>query len=99
MTVTNEQVLNCPMHFGGTGAETIYDFFILCAIALWDEGECFSGKRPLGNSDWYTDIILSMAKEGLIKLWGSVDDYWVSDADEDLAVKAVEAAFQSLLTK
>lgn len=27
-----------------------------CLIAVVNEGEDFSGKRPLGNSDWFGDL-------------------------------------------
>ncbi len=35
-------------------------------IRLWEQGESFSGKRPLGNSGWQSQIIESLIEAGLI---------------------------------
>lgn len=36
-----------------------------CFWALFDEGEGFSGKRPLGNSGWLGDLIECLEGYGL----------------------------------
>lgn len=66
------QVLDCPMvHPNDADAETVGEFLSTLLIALWDEGECFSGKRPLGNSDWQWQVLGSLVKGGLVK--GTID--------------------------
>ena len=40
---------------------------------LWEEQECFSGKRPFGNSGWDHDLYGPLAKAGLIDL-GPLDE-------------------------
>lgn len=46
----------------------------LCDLlqTVWSEGECFSGKRPWGNSGWEYDIYNSLAKAGVIP--GELDE-------------------------
>lgn len=39
------------LHIDGEEMSLCY-FFRKAMIALWEQGECFSGKRPLGNSGW-----------------------------------------------
>ena len=33
-------------------------------LALWEEGEGFSGKRPLGDSGWWGGIVDALEAEG-----------------------------------
>lgn len=35
---------------------TVREFLKACLSALIDEGEAFSGKRPLGNSGWEAEL-------------------------------------------
>lgn len=51
LTFPDEDVDGNPM-FIDCEAETIRDYFKELLSKLWEEGECFSGKRPLGNSGW-----------------------------------------------
>jgi hypothetical protein len=44
------------------GAVTIRQAMLMLAGQIWREGEEFSGKRPLGNSDWQsqvTDVVIA----------------------------------------
>lgn len=51
---------------------TIREYFHAIMQALWDEGESFSGKRPLGNSGWESDFISALIKEGVLE--GKIDE-------------------------
>lgn len=57
-----DSVLDLPM-----GEGTIRDFFRECMVKLWEEGECFSGKRPLGGSGWEGSILEAVMRAGLAK--------------------------------
>lgn len=55
---TTDEVLDCPMLTGNDAqAETVRDYLTSLLLAVWDEEEGFSGKRPFGNSGWSSDII------------------------------------------
>jgi len=53
---------------------------------LWEEKECFDGKRPFGNSSWDYDIIRCLIKnnviEGTLDEDGNVDIYDSEDSDK-----------------
>jgi hypothetical protein len=73
------KVLKCPMiQPNDARAETVKDFLIALLVTLWEEEEGFSGKRPLGNSDWQPQVYESLAKAGLIDAefdeWGYIDN-------------------------
>jgi hypothetical protein len=35
-------------------------------MSVWDQGECFSGKRPFGNSGWEQDVYDPLVRAGFI---------------------------------
>jgi hypothetical protein len=39
---------------------TVRKFLRDCLVALVEEGESFSGKRPLGNSDWNDELCVAL---------------------------------------
>lgn len=47
-------------------AENVRDYLKTLLITLLEEGEGFSGKRPLGNSDWQFQLAHSLVKAKLI---------------------------------
>lgn len=73
----SEQVLNLPipahLHFGQ--AETMRDVLHNLLYKLWNEGEDFNGKRPFGQSGWDMDLLVPLAKAGLIKATFDENDY------------------------
>lgn len=77
-------------------ADTLGEFLGALLSALWLEGECFSGKRPLGNSDWQQQVYMSLVKgglaEGVVNKWGDPDIADVRAADE-LIVRAIQFAY------
>lgn len=46
---------------------TIKQYLKELLIALWDEKESFSGKRPFGNSGWELDLYKVLVEEKIIK--------------------------------
>jgi hypothetical protein len=46
---------------------TVRDYLFELLIAVWDEGESFSGKRPFGNSGWEYDLYAPLIQAGLSK--------------------------------
>jgi hypothetical protein len=55
---------------------TIRDYLYLLLITLWVEGEGFSGKRPLGDSGWESDLYKPLVKAGYLKGRIDTDGYW-----------------------
>lgn len=49
-------------------------------LTLWDEGECFSGKRPFGNSGWEYDVYLALVDADLIE---GTEDQWGDRCPKD----------------
>lgn len=89
----NEEIRNIIFYSGDLGKDvTVSQYFQAIIEALWEEGESFSGKRPLGNSGWTADIIAGLIKEGLVK--GKLnEDGYIDDVDwteaEDYVLKTV----------
>jgi hypothetical protein len=46
---------------------TIRKYFKTLLRTLWEEGEGFSGKRPLGNSGWQYDLEIPLIAAGLLE--------------------------------
>lgn len=45
---------------------TIGEWLAAMLTALWEEGEGFSGKRPLGNSGWEYDALPVLIENGVV---------------------------------
>ena len=50
---------------GPDGCATVGEWLFACMYNLLYEGEGFSGKRPLGNSDWPHYLREAMEKHGV----------------------------------
>lgn len=86
-------ILDLPMGPNDAQAETVRDYLKQLLLALWLEGECFSGKRPFGNSNWETELHRALADAGLVDMpkgWG------LSRDDEVKANNLITAAIQAL---
>ena len=56
----------------GAGADlSVREYLRILLMGVWDEGECFDGKRPFGNSGWESDIYDPLAIAGFIA--GTID--------------------------
>ncbi len=66
--MTNKEILELEFESNDLGRViTIRDFFKELLSTLFKEGECFSGKRPFGNSGWDYDLCVCLARNGIIK--------------------------------
>jgi hypothetical protein len=66
------------------GASTIGQYLGQLLLTLWEEGECFSGKRPFGNSGWEYEIYRGLIQAGAVA--GTVDEYGdIQTVDEKAA--------------
>ena len=45
---------------------TVREYLCKLLMTLWEEGECFSGKRPFGNSGWERDLYKPLIAGGFI---------------------------------
>ena len=52
------------MHFAEE--TTVHDYLKLLLKELWREGECFSGKRPFGDSGWEYDLYIPLVRAGVV---------------------------------
>ena len=79
--MTAKEVLEIPMQENDAGAKTIGEYFEKLLWNLWIEEDCFSGKRPFGNSGWKGEIYTALVKAGVVS--GIVDEYgFLEDYDE-----------------
>lgn len=93
---TPQQILNTPMGDNDAGASSIGGYLTALLAALWEEGECFGGKRPFGNSGWESDLFLPLVKTGYIS--GRIDEEYgyAEDEDEDAGRALIASAIQAL---
>lgn len=87
-------ILDLPMEMNDAGATTIRAYLQALLTKLIQDEECFSGKRPFGNSGWMHDLYKPIVKAGLVE--GKLDeDGNVDDCDdaavEDLIFQAIES--------
>lgn len=87
--MTPQEILEIKFYSGDLNKKvTIREYFYKIMQALWDEGESFSGKRPLGNSGWEGDFIGALIKEGVLE--GKIDeDGMIEEHDWDESHKFV----------
>ena len=71
--------IKIPMQENDAGAKTIGEYFEKLLFTLWEEEDCFSGKRPFGNSGWKGELYLALVTadvvNGVIDEEGFLDDY------------------------
>lgn len=54
---------DCRGDFGGYG--TVGQVLVALAYGVLDDGECFDGKRPFGNSGWQWDLYRILSDAGI----------------------------------
>ena len=88
-------ILDLPMQDNDAGAATVRSYLKALLSKLWKDRECFSGKRPFGNSAWnydlYTALVTAGAVAGELDCDGGIDS--VDDAEAD---KLIAAAIDEL---
>lgn len=63
-----EEILNLTFYSNDLHRTvTVREFFIELLKKLFEDMECFSGKRPFGNSDWDYDLYNLFLQNNLIE--------------------------------
>lgn len=93
---TARQILDLPLPAGNDAdAATVRNYLIKLLTAVWRDNECFSGKRPFGNSGWDYDLYGPLVAAGLIG--GRLDeDGYLEDVDDKAGDKLIFAAIAEL---
>jgi hypothetical protein len=74
---------------------TIEKYLKTLLETLWKEGENFSSKRPLGNSDWQWNVCKPLIESGFVE--GEIDEFGdVQDVDWEAVNKLIIEAIRSL---
>lgn len=82
--MTNKEILELQFESADLNRKiTIRDFFKELLTTLFKKGECFSGKRPFGNSGWDYDLCVCLAKNGVIEGRNQIDPNYPEDEDWD----------------
>lgn len=81
---------------------TVRDYLRTLLQTLWEEKDSFSGKRPLGNSNWEYELYALLIKAGFIS--GALDeDGYVDTINQTEAnryvAKMIVAAFHGVETE
>lgn len=88
---TGREILDLPMQQNDAGADTIEEYLATLLLAVWDQKEGFSGKRPFGNSGWELDLHIPLVKAGFID--GSLDgDDYLARSDDAAAHRLIRLA-------
>ena len=77
---------------------TVGEFLESCLVELIESNEGFSGKRPLGDSGWATDMGLALVDAGLIEGYHNKED-GEYDFEHSVADKLVIVAIKQLFTE
>lgn len=89
-------ILNLPMpQPNDADATTIGDYLIKLLAKVWEENECFNGKRPFGNSGWDYDLYPPLIAAGLVSGELDEDDY-IDTIDQPAAAAMIADAIQHL---
>lgn len=64
--MTENKILQAKMVECELEDATIGEYLVNMLVSLWEEGETFSGKRPLGDSGWQYRVRESIRQSGLV---------------------------------
>lgn len=89
-------ILKIKMRENDADADTIGEYLALLLTGVIVEEECFNGKRPFGNSDWWYDLAHALIESGAVKgeidnEWGDISGYDNKEVDSVLTRAAMEA--------
>lgn len=79
--------IKIPMQENDAGAKTIGEYFEKLLFTLWIEEDCFSGKRPFGNSGWKGELYLALVSSGVVN--GVIDEDGFLDDYDDIAADRI----------
>lgn len=93
----SKEILNIEMQPNDANSATIGGYLQKLLASVWENGECFDGKRPFGNSGWEYELYQALAMAGKIKhtyddIYDDYDNY-----DKGAANKLISEAIKSLL--
>lgn len=88
------QVLDLPMPPNGAGEATVRGYLVALLRQVWREGECFSGKRPFGDSGWQVEIYQALVKGSVLNGDWSDDgtDFVIDEGAADAIIDAAICA-------
>ncbi len=88
-------ILSLPMGKNDAEAPTVGEYLKALLLALWEQNESFSGKRPFGNSGWRFDIYVAMIEGGAVG--GTLDEHGdVNEIDTEKADALISDAIMTL---
>jgi hypothetical protein len=94
-TDTSTAILNLKLGRNDAGAPDVRAYLKALLEKLFQDGECFNGKRPFGNSGWVFDLYKPLVQAKLID--GSFDeDGDIEVCDCEAAEKLIVEAIRSL---
>ncbi len=90
-------ILDIEMAENDAGAATVREYLRALLVAVWEDGEGFSGKRPFGNSGWEYDLYTALINAGAVN--GKLDEYGcIKTADmkraNELIADAIDEVFK-----
>lgn len=92
---TTASVINLPLGPNDAQAATIGEYLRALLLAVWEEGEGFSGKRPFGNGGWEFTLYEALVKAGMVE--GKLDQFgYLVSCDERQADKIIAEAIKGL---
>jgi len=78
-----KDIINLEVN-ASSGKTTVGGYLKQLLLALWKEGESFSGKRPLGDSGWRYDLYETLGKTELVACKFDEDGF-IAELDDEKA--------------
>jgi hypothetical protein len=94
--MTDKEILELRFYSNDLDVEiTIKDFFKELLKKLFEDRDCFSGKRPFGNSDWDGDLCVCLIENKIVN--GEIDKYgYIENCDWAYFDSVVQRLIESL---
>ena len=93
----SKQILALEFHSNDLDKDiTVKDFMKELLSTLFKEMECFSGKRPFGNSGWEYDMAICFVKNKIIS--GTIEDLGDGDIDIDFDSNDFDKMIQKIIS-
>lgn len=92
-----QEILDLPMdkEENDAQASSVRGYLKTLLKTLWEEGEGFSGKRPLGNSCWQHELYIPLVRAKVIP--GSFDgDGFLQTCDDKGGDRIITEAIEAL---
>lgn len=62
-----DDLLNTPMLSNDAKAKTVRVYLVTLLLNVWRDDENFDGKRPFGNSGWWTELGEAFLSAGYVR--------------------------------